>query len=235
MKFSDFTRHFSTVRINRYWIATGKSELKTIKLYKANLEVSQAFHPLLGMVEVVLRNNLNGILSLYFNDPNWITNQKNGFMSDLSLTYIQRQTGKRITNDFLKREIQKIEDKLRKSNVPITSGKIIAEQKFGFWTDLFEIHHYKLLKGKPVQIFHSLPKSYGRKEIMDELTKIRRFRNRINHNEPICFVGNCIDFTETIQVYHSIINILKWIDPQLVKLIADMDKVQETINEATKN
>ncbi|PWK28591.1 Abi-like protein [Arcicella aurantiaca] len=234
MIFNDFIKHFSRARINRYWIATNKSKRKTIKLYKANLEISQAFHPLLGMVEVVLRNHLNERLSSYFNDSDWIINQKSGFMADPSLTYVQKHTRKKVTNNFLKREVQKVEDRLRKSDIPITSGKIIAEQTFGFWTDLFEVHHYKLLKGKPIQIFKGLPNNYGRKEIMDDLTKIRRFRNRINHNEPICFVGNCIDFTETIQVYTSICNILKWIDPQLIKIMKEFDVVQKSINKAIK-
>ena len=76
------------------------------------------------------------------------------------------------------------------------------------------------------------PTGYGRKKVNDELDKIRRFRNRINHNEPICFRGNNIDFTETIEVYNSIINLLTWIDPEIVKLISDIDKVKEIVANA---
>jgi hypothetical protein len=46
--------------------------------------------------------------------------------------------------------------KAYKANSKVTSGKIIAEQTLGFWTDLFEVHHYRLLKGKPIQIFNLL-------------------------------------------------------------------------------
>ena len=76
------------------------------------------------------------------------------------------------TNDFLKSEIQKIEKRLRKNGTPITSGKVTAEQILGFWTDLFEVHHYKLLKGKPIKIFVSLSSGFGRKEVNDELEKV---------------------------------------------------------------
>ena len=98
--------------------------------------------------------------------------------------------------------------------------------------DLFEVHHYRLLRGKPIQIFYSLPAGYGRKEVNDELGKIRRFRNRINHNEPICFSGTNIAFTETLEVHKSITNLLTWIYPEIIKFITDIDKVKKTIDKA---
>lgn len=234
MNFRDFRQYFSTARTSRYLNATGNSASKTVKLYKANLKISQAFHPLLGVFEVVFRNRLNDILALHFTDSDWIINQKTGFMSDHSLRYIYKRTGHQKINDFLKREIIKAERRLQKSNIPITSGKIIAEQTLGFWTDLFEVHHYRLLKGKPIQIFQSLPSGYGRKEVNDELDRVRRFRNRINHNEPICFKGNSIDFTETLEVHSSILNLLTWIDPKLIEFLKDLDKILITIDKAKR-
>lgn len=234
MKFRDFRQYFSASRINRYLAATGNSSDKTVKLYKANLKVSQAFHPLLGILEVILRNRINDILSAHFTDPDWIINQKTGFMSDSSLTFNYKRTGQLKTNDFLKREINKTERRLRRTGKPITSGKIIAEQTFGFWTDLFEVPHYKLLRGKPIQIFKTLPSGHGRKEVKDELDKIRHFRNRINHNEPVCFVGNAIDLTETEEVHQSVLRILTWIDPEILNFFADLDKVHKTIESAKK-
>ena len=232
MKFRDFRQYFSPARVNRYLLATGNSPGRTVKLYKANLKTSQAFHPLLGVFEVVFRNKLNDILTSHFTDPDWIINQKTGFMSDISLRFTYKRTGQQKTNDFLKKEINKAEKRLQKTRTPITSGKIIAEQTLGFWTDLFEVHHYRLLKGKPIQIFHSLPGGHGRKEVNDELDKVRRFRNRINHNEPICFSGNTIDFTEALEVHKSITNLLTWIDPEIIKLISDIDKVKKTIDKS---
>ena len=232
MRFKEFRLYFSTSRITRYLIATANSPKRAVKLYKANLKVSQSFHPLLGIFEVVLRNRINDILSAHFTDSDWIIHQKNGFMSDPSLSYIHKKSGQRKTNDFLKNEIVKAEMRLRKSSTSITSGKIIAEQTLGFWTDLFEVHHYRLLKGKPIKVFATLPSGFGRKEVNDELDKVRCFRNRINHNEPICFVNNAINFTQTREVYNSILNLLKWIDPGLLSFIKDIDKVNSTIDRA---
>ncbi|MEX8545959.1 MAG: Abi family protein [Mucilaginibacter sp.] len=233
MEFLNFKQYFSASRVNRYLTAAGNSTEKAVELYKANLKVSQSFHPLLGILEVVLRNRLNDILTSYFADPDWITNQKTGFMSDPSLSsYTHKRTGQTKRNDFLKVVIKRAEKRLQKTGTPITSGKIIAEQTFGFWTGLFEVHHYRLLKGKPIQIFQTLPSGFGRKEVNDELGKIRRFRNRINHNEPICFNGNAVDFTETLAVYHSITNLLGWIDQDIVEFLFELDEVEETIDKA---
>lgn len=234
MEFSVFEEYFSASRVERYQVAVGNSKIKTIKLYKANLKVSQAFHPLLGVLEVIIRNRLNDILVEFFNDKDWIINQKSEFMSDPSLRFRHKRSGKIIINDFIKREVEKAETRILKTNSKITSGKIIAEQSFGFWTDFFEVHNYKLLKGKPIQVFNNLPSGYGRKEVNDLLNNIRRFRNRINHNEPICFNKIEIDFSNSLLVYNAIINLLNWIDPELINFTSDIDSVLSTIEKALK-
>ncbi len=234
MNFQLFKRHFSDHRINRYLKATEFSEQKTIQLYRHNLLISSSFNPLLGVLEVVLRNNIDLILSDFFKDKNWILNQRKGFMSDPSLNYKSKRTNQFRTNDFLKTEVTKAENKLIKSGGSLSKGNIISEQTIGFWTSFFEVQHYKILKGKPIQIFHQLPNGFGRKEVSDELTKIRRFRNRIYHNEPICFIENRIDFSETIDVYDSIIKVLYWLDPYLIDFINDLDRVKDMIQKSNE-
>jgi hypothetical protein len=85
--------------------------------------------------------------------------------------------------------------------------------------------YYKILKGRPIKLFKNLPSGYGRTEILNELSKVRQFRNRINHNEPICFVGLGIDFSKTFAVYQSILNLLNWINPELIPWIKDINKI----------
>lgn len=232
MKYQKVRLYLSSQRIDRYLIATGNSKTRAVRLYKANLKIAQSFHPLLGALEVTLRNRINTILSAHFSDPDWIINQKTGFMAAPSLTHLDRRTGRRVTNDFLKSSVEKSERRFRRLRVPITSGKIIADQALGFWTDLFEVHHYRLLLGRPIQVFHNLPSRHGRSDACDRLNKIRQFRNRINHNEPICFNGAAIDFTYVEEVYDAIIEILTWIDPELIKWVKDIDTVRTKIASA---
>ncbi|MCF0060006.1 hypothetical protein MUK70_12215 [Dyadobacter chenwenxiniae] len=230
MHFDNFTLYFSEPRVSRFLQASQGSPISPQSLYKGNLKVSQAFHPLLGILEVVLRNRLNDVISEHFLDTSWITNQRKGFMSDPILTFLYKKTGLRKTNDFLIREVTSAEKRIIKSGTSVTTGKIIAELPFGFWTDLFEVNHYKLLQGTPIQIFQVLPAGYGRKDVKDTLDVIRRFRNRINHNEPICFEGFKIDFNNALNVHLAIVSVLNWIDPDLVKFISDLDQVEWTID-----
>lgn len=235
MNYKNFETHFSKPRINRYYYAAGSSKKKAISLYKQNLLIAQAMHPVLGVFEVVLRNSIYKAITHYFQDENWIINQKEGFMSDTTLIFRKKPSKISKQNDFLKREVQRAEQKLKLkySSTPcmsVNAGNIIAEQSFGFWTNFFEPHHFKILKGKPIQIFHDLPKGMGRKEILNKLNAIRQFRNRINHNEPICFVDNKFSYSEIQTIHQSIYELLKYLDERLIDFVASVDKTQETIN-----
>lgn len=232
MKFSNFRNYFSSPRIGRYLSACANDTKRCQKLYKSNLQVTQAFHPLLGSLEVIIRNGINDQLTSYFGDPDWIINQKVGFMVDPALTHANKKTGKVETNRFLLNSVIGTERKLIKKGIGITSGRIISEQSFGFWTDLFENHHYKILKGRPIKMFKNLPAGFGRTQVLNELTKVRQFRNRINHNEPICFIGSSIDFSDTLAVYNSILKLMIWINPELISWSKGIDKVQSTITKA---
>ncbi|GAA3930250.1 hypothetical protein GO495_07380 [Chitinophaga oryziterrae] len=91
MRFNKLSLYLSAQRIDRYLAATENNKHKAIRLYKANLKIAQAFHPLLGIMEVTLRNRINTILTNHFTDPNGIINQKSGFMSAPALTSIDRR------------------------------------------------------------------------------------------------------------------------------------------------
>lgn len=219
MNFADIERHISQPRINRYLSICG-NETRAVRLYKANIRLSQTFHPLLSIIEVVLRNSINEAIAAYFGDADWIINQTPGFMTSPSL-----RRGK----FFLKKQVEKTIGKLTDNGLAVTSGKVISEQVFGFWTDLFEPHHYGLVGRSPINAFSNLPATENRTTIAAKLTEIRKFRNRINHNEPIVLHRNAIDFTTATNVYASIIEVFGWIDPQLIRWIHELDKVSPTL------
>jgi hypothetical protein len=103
MKIELRNKYFSRPRYNRYLNAAGNNREKAKRLYNANIRLAQAFHPILSQFEVILRNSLNIILSTHFADPDWIINQKTGFMRDNSL---------RNSHYFLRSCVQKTETKL---------------------------------------------------------------------------------------------------------------------------
>lgn len=57
MRFKKLQSLLSPPRLDRYLIATSGDSKRAVRLYKANLQLAQAFHPVLGVFEVGLRNS----------------------------------------------------------------------------------------------------------------------------------------------------------------------------------
>lgn len=216
------SKYLSRPRYNRYLTATANNHDRAKRLYHANIRLAQAFHPILSQFEVVLRNSLNSVLTAYFGDADWIINQKTGFMRDHSL---------RSSNYFLKTCVQKTETALSRRSIPITSGKIISDQTFGFWLAFFLRHHYSLVGGQPIHIFSHKPATENRASIYDKLDKIKDFRNRVNHCESLCFVGNTIDCAVALDIRTKIYQLIAWIDPVLIPFFENIDSIRPKANQ----
>lgn len=214
-------KYFSAPRYNRYLASVGNDDQKAERLYQGNIQLSQAFQPLLAQFEIVLRNTVNDMLAVHFADPDWIINQKTGFMNHATLR----------PKFFLKESVKKAEDGLARQRVPLSSGKIIADQTLGFWVSLFSTVHYRLIAGQPIHIFPHKPGSEKRSSIHGRLEEIQKFRNRISHQEPICFTHNHIDCTRAVEVRKHIFDLVAWIDPDLVPFFDELDNIQNEIDQ----
>lgn len=214
-------RYLSKPRYNRYLNVVGGDIVRAKKLYHANVRLAQSFHPVISQFEVVLRNCINNKLSSYFNDSNWIINQKNDFMSDASLG---------TSRYFIKTQVIKTERKFRKKGIPVTNGKIVSEQSFGFWLALFLPHHHSLLSGQLIHIFPNKPSSVNRANIYGRLNQIREFRNRVNHCEPLCFEANEINCAKAEEVLKDIYELLSWIGSDTIPFIKVFDNIEGKIN-----
>ncbi|MGB0879060.1 MAG: hypothetical protein ACPGTO_00670 [Polaribacter sp.] len=214
-------KYLSRPRHNRYLNATGNNKVRAKRLYNANIRLAQAIHPILTQFEVVLRNSLNSHLSSYFVDTDWIINQKNVFMRNNSLAH---------SHYFLRNSVLKSERKLRRRGIPVTNGKIISDQTFGFWIALFLGHHYSLIGGQPIHIFAHKPATEDRASLYSKLDDIRNFRNRVNHCEPLCFNGNNIDCTEILNIRTKLYNLIDWIEPELVPFFESIDNVMNKVD-----
>ncbi len=228
------TKYISTPRLHKYETVC-TSNRRALKLYQSNLRLSQAFYPLLSLLEVVLRNAIDHELTIHFNDNNWLRNQRNRFMSDPSLTYKHWKTGKVRINSFLKDQIETAEKKIRKSKSTVTHSKIIADLKFGFWLALFDNTHYTILKGVPIRAFLNLPIGSSRQTVDYKLSRIRDFRNRVYHNESIIFNkdvnGNSsYDLSMANQVYTDIKDIFDWLNLDFIKWTKRIDNVTYELN-----
>lgn len=212
-KLEDFT---SKPRLDRYLVSCGNSKDRAKKLYVANIMVAQAFYPILNLFETFLRNSINNRLTNYFSDDAWIITQKNGFMSDNTLA----------PKFGMRKQVIKAETNIRGT---ITPGKIISEQTFGFWASLFENRHYRLISGHVIKCFPNKPVTYNRPEITNRLEAIRKFRNRVYHNENICFNNITIDFAHAKMIKAEIYNLLEWMDADLKDYVKQFDEVDTRI------
>ena len=223
MEYRKLEYYVSSQRMNRFLIATGNSKVKAQKLYRINLRVAQSFYPILNLFEIFLRNSINYQISSYFTNPNWIITEKNGFMNHGSLT---------ASRFFLKNSILKSERTIRRKGGAITSGKVIAEQSFGFWLSLFDTHHYRLIGGVVIHCFPNKPSHVNRNILNQKLNRIREFRNRVYHNEPVCFNNLNIDFLEAIGIKQEIYELLEWINYDLTDYVDYFDNVDSKIRMA---
>jgi hypothetical protein len=221
MRIELVNKYLSRPRYNRYLIATAGNNNRAKKLYNANLRLAQSFHPIVSQFEVVFRNSLNILLTGFFTDPDWIINQKTGFMRHPSLGS---------SHFFLKNCVQKAENKLAVRSIPVTGGKIISEQNFGFWLAFFLPHNYSLVAGQPIHIFVNKPLTENRASIYSKLVDIKNFRNRINHCEPLCFTGHNIDCSYVIGIREKLYDLIEWMEPDLIPFFQSVDNIQNKIN-----
>lgn len=221
MEFNKLEYYLSESRLNRFLVASGNSKIKAQKMYDANLRLAQSFYPILNLFEIFFRNSCNYQVSSHFQNSDWIIAEKNGFMSNTSLT------GSKF---FLKNSILNAEKTIKRKGGLVTSGKVIAEQSLGFWTSLFDTHHYRLIGGIVIHVFRQKPAEINRYILSQKLNKVREFRNRVYHNEPICFNDNDFDFTYAESIKDEIYELLSWIDSDLSNYVIAFDKIKNKID-----
>lgn len=207
----------SRPRLDKFRLAVGNSPEKAEQLYHINLRVSRSFYPILHMFEIALRNAINEKLGAHFSNPHWIVQEKGRFMSHTSLS---------ASGFYLKRSVEEAESYVASKYGSVSPARIISCQPFGFWTRLFDRLHYGLLTGSVIRCFPARPREVNRRVISSMLNRIRGFRNRVYHNEPICFSGCQISFDAAHTIQHEIYTMLKWMDEDLALYIKHFDDIE---------
>jgi hypothetical protein len=215
----DFSKHeqlFSHFRLRRYLTACSGDADRAVKLYRANIQLSQAYYPLISVLEVALRNAIDIQVSKFFLDNDWLITQRANFANHPAMVY-KDKWGNKQPDHFFSEKIYGAEQKLRYRGVNLTHGKLLAELMFGFWVKFFDSSPIKILLAAPLKAFKN-PPPLPAKAIHSHLTTILNLRNRISHSEPICFdkKGNlCLS---TMQSYENdICTALEWLDTDLRK------------------
>lgn len=224
------TKFISQHRFKRYDLVANGDFEKAMRMYEANIQLSQAYYSLLTIVEVALRNILDETISTELNDTNWLINGQKpykGFMHDQRLLKPIKVGRDKYISKILK-EVQSAQGAVKPPK-RMTQDKLISSVSFGFWTNLFERKHFSVLNASPMAIFSHIPPSIKRVQVYTKLTEIRKFRNRVYHNEPICFSKGPnmeFDLTNAKEVHDLIIDILTWMDVDLSLWATQLNNVE---------
>ncbi|MBC6400156.1 MAG: hypothetical protein GDA37_03920 [Ekhidna sp.] len=83
-----------------------------------------------------------------------------------------------------------------------------------------------------MQCFPNKPNNVNRSVIAQKLNRIRKFRNRVYHNEPICFDGQSANFSEAGDIRDEVFEILSWIDSDLLTYAEHFNGIKSKISQA---
>lgn len=176
----DFELYEKTISVERLKsFALHNRNISTIddlkEYYIANTILPQAFYPILSTIEITLRNAIDVTFKKLL-DNNWLEQE-----------YKNNKILYQKDYEKFKTAYDKIKDKYKDK---FTSGKVIAELHFGFWTALCSKRYNDKIwtkKGFFSGVFENYPKTEQQQihSIAYKLNKIRNFRNRVFHYEPI--------------------------------------------------
>ncbi|WP_419850515.1 hypothetical protein [Candidatus Poriferisocius sp.] len=188
----------SVERFGTYLRHASGDRRRAMRLYARNVALGGAFHGPLQTLEVVLRNAVHDTLAARFNDR---------WFEDASL--------------LEENEVRSVVRATEKLEMPWTAGQVVAELNFGFWVALFARRYEERLWRTELHLLFA-PKQ-NRKELHNQLNRLRTLRNRIAHHEPIFQRDLATD-------YKKILWILDMLSPEAAKWTDHHSRVYEVLD-----
>lgn len=208
-----FKKVFSDDRMERYFSLYPNDENKAMLHYQCNLMLSEAMYVPLSVLEVTLRNALCRELTTMAGREDWYAI----FPNTPGLSNLNRYITKAVKQISGRHEV-------------ITPSKVIAELTLGFWVSLLNSEYEKVLWKDLRRAFPYMPKVIRqRKNISAPLNRFRSFRNRVFHNEAICW-----NINQVIKIHNELVEVLGWINNDMPKWLSSSDRVPLVSDEICK-
>lgn len=217
MSYNTFEKALSKPRIERFLTACNGDKRKALRLYRLNIRLSQSFYSIIGLFEISLRNAIDSHYKLVLSDPEWLLNstKSSGMFSNPVFARGGFETRKKIKN--AKRDLLK----------PYTHDRLVAALSFGFWVKLFDRLQFGVGGKNLHKIFVSRPRGTKQKTLYKSLCKLRNFRNRVAHYEPIIFNNlHQVDLTYAEDHYNLLISMTDWLGFKPSELYRRLNKVK---------
>lgn len=183
-----------------------EDEQRAIEHYRCNIELAEAFYPCLSVFEVALRNALSRELETMTGREDW---------------YVVFPTTPGLIN--LNRYITQANKQIAGRRETATPSKIIAELTLGFWVSLLNSEYERVLWKHLRRAFPYMPKTLRqRKNVSAPLNTFRTFRNRIFHNESICW-----NLSWIAEIHAEMVAVMGWINKDLPAWVETFDRYKE--------
>ncbi len=209
-----FEKIFSNERMAKYFDKYPDDPTRAILHYKCNLELSESMYISLSVLEVALRNAISRELRKMTGRDDWYA-------------VFPGIPGLRSLNKFVTLATHHISGR----HETIAPSKIIAELTLGFWVSLLNSEYERVLWKDIRRAFPYMPKAIRqRKNISAPLNRFRNFRNRIFHNEAICW-----NINHVCDIHSELIQVLGWINKDLPLWVARFDRFPKVCNEISKS
>jgi hypothetical protein len=198
-------KFISADRFATYESVTGGDAGVALRLYVWNIAVSSAFWGPLQVLEVALRNALHERLIACFGREDWWNAES------LALTTVHQQI------------IATAHERLAQERKMPTSGRIVAQLSLGFWVGLLGAgHNYEMTLWRPA-LRHAFTEGVGtRRQLYKDFDRLRTFRNRIAHHEPI--------FHRHLAADHMhIVRLIRLISPVAAEWVTENSRVEAVL------
>lgn len=205
-----FVKVFSDNRMERYFNLYPNNEILAITHYGCNLQLSEALYIPLSVFEVTLRNALCRELKKMTRRDDW---------------YVVFQTTPQHSN--LNRYISQAAKQISGRHEQVTPSKIVAELTFGFWVSLLNSEYERILLKDLRRAFPYIPKTQRqRKFISAPLNRFRALRNRVFHNESICW-----NLNHVISLHNELTTVLSWMNKDVPTWLLSYDRFPKVVDE----
>jgi len=197
--------------MERYFNLHSGNESLAIEHYRCNILLAEALYTSISVFEVTLRNALCRELSRMTGRADWYA----VFPTTPGLAGLNYYITQATRQILARHEI-------------VSPSKITAELTFGFWVSLLNSEYERVLWKDLRRAFAYMPKSQRqRKNVSTPLNTFRRLRNRVFHNESICW-----NLSKVQNIHADMTTMLGWINkdvPEWLRQIDRFDNVCEQI------
>lgn len=133
---------------------------------------------------MTLRNTIHEVLTTIYG-PDWPT--------DLRF--------ERLADEQTVRNIERVQTRIQAKGYNITTPRIVAGLSFDFWASMFKAKYERpVWQTRLHSAFPQMPPGWRRKEFVGLVMRVKDFRNRVAHYEPILRENHSAMHTEILQL-----------------------------------